>query len=143
MSLHTVHTKYGILSGVQEHGYTIFKGVPYAKPPVGEFRLRAPQEPDAWDGVRAADKFPCCSVQGMNDGKDFYGKEFYSNPAYRYVPSEDCLYLNVWTPAVSELEKLPVAVWIHGGAYSGGNGAEMEFDGESFCRNGVILVTIN
>lgn len=143
MSLQEVKTRYGILSGVQASGYTVFKGVPYAKPPVGELRLRAPQPPESWEGVRQADKFGPCSIQGANNGEDFYGKEFYSDPAYRYESSEDCLYLNIWTPAGSEDEKLPVALWIHGGGYGGGNGGEMEFDGAAFCRNGVILVTIN
>lgn len=139
----TATTKYGTLAGVEEHGYTVFKGIPYAKPPVGPLRFRAPQEPDAWSGVLCADRFPHCAVQPLNDGTDFYGKEFYSNPAFRYQPSEDCLYLNIWTPARTDMERLPVAFWIHGGAYSGGNGAEIEFDGEAFCRHHVILVTIN
>ncbi len=143
MSLQEVRTKYGTVSGVEKEGYTVFKGIPYAKPPIGELRLRAPQPPDAWEGVRKADTFGPCSIQGVNRGEGFYGKEFYSDPAYCYETSEDCLYLNIWTPAVTGDEKLPVAFWIHGGGYGGGNGGEMEFDGEAFCREGVILVTIN
>lgn len=143
MSLQTVKTKYGVISGVQEQGYTIFKGVPYAKPPVGDLRLRAPQEPDCWEGVKIADKFANCSVQGPNDGEGFYGKEFYADATYRYASSEDCLYLNIWTPSNNGTEKLPVAFWIHGGGFGGGNGGEIEFDGKAFCSHDTILVTIN
>lgn len=73
----------------------------------------------------------------------FYIKEFYSNPEFMPECSEDGLYLNIWTPAKNPSEKLPVAIWIHGGGFLGGFGSEMEFDGEAFCNQNVILVTIN
>lgn len=141
--LKTVSTKYGDISGIEENGYTVFRGIPYAKPPVGELRFRAPQEPDAWEGVLRADKFSDCAVQRVPDVNSFYGKEFCSNPEFILQSNEDCLYLNIWTPAKRSDAKLPVAFWIHGGAYRGGCGAELEFDGEAFCRHDTILVTIN
>ena len=77
----------------------------------------------------------------------FYGREFYADPAYDVEISEDCLYLNIWTPedAVGEDAKagLPVAFWIHGGAFMSGYGSEQEFDGAAYAKRGVILVTIN
>lgn len=142
MSIATVKIKYGELSGVEMQGYTVFRGIPYAKPPVGKLRFEPPQEPEPWEGVRKADTFGNRAMQGpMNTG--FYGKEFYSVPEFMPECSEDCLYLNVWTPAETAEEKLPVAVWIHGGAFAAGYGSEMEFDGEAFAGKGVILVTVN
>ena len=142
MSILRAETKYGALSGVAMDGYTVFRGIPYAKPPVGELRFEPPREPEAWEGVRSADTFPPRAVQGpMEQG--FYGKEFYSVPEFMPPCSEDCLYLNVWTPAAETGEKLPVAVWIHGGAFAAGYGSELEFDGEAFAKKGVILVTLN
>ena len=72
-----------------------------------------------------------------------YGKEFYADPDFVPEMDEDCLYLNIWTPAKSGDEKLPVAFWIHGGAFMNGYGSEIEFDGEAFAKKGIILVTIN
>lgn len=142
MSIKTAETKYGILSGTEMNGYTVFRGIPYAKPPVGDLRFEPPQKPEPWEGIRKADRFPARCMQGeMNQG--FYGKEFYSDPEFMPECSEDSLYLNIWTPAESDGEGLPVAVWIHGGAFAAGYGSEMEFDGEAFAEKGVILVTIN
>lgn len=137
-----VETKQGKVSGVIKEGYTVFKGIPYAKAPVGELRWRAPQEPDAWDGVYEADHFSCKAMQDGGNG-EFYGKEFYADPAYHAVCNEDCLYLNIWVPEDCGEKNLPVAFWIHGGAFMGGYGSEMEFDGEAYTKRGVILVTIN
>lgn len=139
----TVETKNGMIEGIQENGYAIFKGVPFAKPPVGELRWRAPQPLEKWSGVFKADHFQNKSMQ--EDRQDpFYGKEFYSgDKEYEVEASEDSLYLNIWTPANAAGEKLPVALWIHGGAFMGGYGSEKEFDGEVLCKKGVILVTIN
>lgn len=142
MSIKTVKTKYGVLSGTEMSGYTIFRGIPYAKPPIGELRFEPPQEPEAWERIRKADKFSARSMQGtMNEG--FYGKEFYASPEMIPECSEDCLYLNIWTPAKNDKDCLPVAVWIHGGAFAAGYGSEIEFDGEAFSKKGVILVTVN
>ena len=126
----------------------VYKGVPYAAPPVGDLRWKAPQPVVAWEGVKVADTWGNVAMQ--NDmgagggGGDFYVKEFYQDG----LPprSEDCLYLNVWTPAeaVAHAEKkLPVAMWIHGGAYDHGWGYEITMDGDAWAKRGVILVTIN
>lgn len=138
-----VVTGKGRSRGVEKDGYVVFKGIPYAKPPVGELRWKAPEEKEAWDGIYEADRF---SGRGVQDGErcvGFYDKEFYGNPEYDVPDSEDCLYLNIWMPEHGEGGKLPVAFWIHGGAFLGGYGSEMEFDGEAYAKRGVILVTFN
>lgn len=141
-----VKTKKGLLEGVDMGSYTVFRGVPYAKPPVGELRWKRPQETDAWEGVRKADTFPAICPQDLPTPDSSFGalyyKEFYSNPDFIRPMSEDCLYLNIWTPKEQGDEPLPVAFWIHGGGFSGGYGSELEFDGEKFCEKGVILVTV-
>lgn len=142
MSLSIVDTQYGKLEGEKEDGYTIFKGIPYAKPPVGDLRWRAPRKPDHWDGIRKADTFPCKSMQESLPNP-FYDKEFYDNDAFCVDASEDSLYLNIWTPACTAGENLPVIFYIHGGAFMGGFGSEKEFDGEAYCKRDVILVTVN
>lgn len=134
--------KQGRVAGVEKVCYTVFRGIPYAQPPVGDLRWRAPQEPKPWNGVYHADKWPCRSMQ-ENHEDPMYDKEFYDEPEYQTAVSEDSLYLNIWTPAKEAREKLPVAFWIHGGAFMGGYGHEKEFDGEAYCMRGVILVTIN
>lgn len=142
MSIIIAKTLKGKIKGVSMDGYTVFKGVPYSKPPVSNLRWKAPQEVEAWDGVYEANTFPNASMQEVL-ANSLYDKEFYSNPEFIFEKSEDSLYLNIWTPAESTYEKLPVAIWIHGGAFCGGNGSELEFDGEAYCNRGVILVTIN
>ena len=138
-----VRTRYGTVSGVELENGSGFFGIPYAKALVGELRWRPPMRPDSWDGVLAADRFREREFQFSQASDTFYGKEFYSDPAYLPPMSEDCLYLNIWTPAKKSSERYPVAFWIHGGAFMHGFGTEMEFDGEEFCRRGVVLVTIN
>lgn len=119
---------------------TVFYGIPYAAPPVGELRWRAPQPAADWEGVRDCARGSArCYQLGVGKGS-FYEKEFY--PCEEEM-SEDCLYLNVWTPAQAEGEKLPVIFWVHGGAFMTGYGHSAHFDGEHFARQGVILVTIN
>ena len=142
MPLTQVTVENGRLQGVPGNvpAYTVFKGVPYAKPPVGPLRWKAPQPAEDWTGIRLADRFSCIAYQGAHTPEFPYTKEFY--PVEEPM-SEDCLYLNVWTPAQSADERLPVLFWVHGGAYTGGYGFEMEFDGEGFCKRGCILVTIN
>lgn len=146
MPLRTTQTKYGAVQGVPcgNPTYTVFRGIPYGAPTDGENRFSAPKPPKAWEGVRMCDTFSdicmqASPIQGLPFG-DFFLKEFYP---YRYQCSEDSLCLNVWTPAQSSDEKLPVMVWIHGGGFGSGYGHEMEFDGEALCKAGVILVTIN
>ncbi len=123
---------------------TVFRGVPYAAPPVGELRWKRPQPVVKWKGVRKADTFSNICWQPGNAVGTFYGNEFYWKE--QTVQSEDCLYLNIWTPtnAVGHPEKrLPVAFWVHGGAYFNGYGHEITMDGDAWAQRGVILVTIN
>ena len=142
MSLSLVNTEYGLIEGLKCDGYTVFKGIPYAKPPIGDLRWRAPQKPEPWEGIYEAKTFSNKSMQ--EDHPDaFYDKEFYCKDEYKVQASEDSLYLNIWTPAEQIDEKLPVLFYIHGGAFMGGYGSEMEFDGEAYCKKGVILVTVN
>ena len=131
----------GEITGVaSEDGNTlIYKGIPFAAPPVGELRWKAPQPVEPWEGVKACDTFPTICLQSTVAYGDFQ-KEFYSDP-YPEM-SEDCLYLNVWTPAKTADEKLPVMVYIHGGGNGSGWSYEPEFDGEAIAAQGCILVTI-
>ena len=150
--MQTVETKSGKISGVQEAGYTVFKGIPYAKPPVGDLRWKAPEPVEPWNGVFRADHFRARGWQpddtADTDGKEVpywktkLLKEYYDDPAYQAEMSVDSLYLNIWTPAQAPGEKLPVAFWIHGGGFGSGWSWEKEFDGEAYCKRGVILVTI-
>ena len=138
----TVKTKYGVLEGLAEEGFNVFRGIPYAKPPVGELRFKTPLECEPWEGVREAFEFgSICPQVLITDG--YYYKEFYADPRFIPPQSEDCLYLNIWVPAEKRDEKYPVAMWIHGGSFDHGWGSEEEFDGEIFARKDVILVTIN
>ena len=139
-----ITTQQGAVQGAlsQDQQTVIFRGVPYAQPPVGALRFRRPQEHAPWEGVRDCTTFGPRCPQADLASMDFYGKEF-----YRGLPddeSEDCLYLNIWTPASATAQsRLPVLFWIHGGAFLHGCGSEKEFDGEGFAKKGVILVTIN
>jgi para-nitrobenzyl esterase len=143
MGIGVVTTKYGKISGVKQDGYTVFKGVRYAKPPVGELRFAPPAEPEPWEGIQRADTFGKMCAQFNSNDEGFYKKEFYSHPDFQFEMDEDGLFLNVWTPADSSTDRLPVAMWLHGGAYMGGCGSELEFDGEALAKKGVILVTVN
>lgn len=121
---------------------TVFKGIPFAKPPVGENRWRAPQPCDNWEGTLDAFNFAPISVQDTPGlGTDIYCREWHVDP--KIAMGEDCLYLNVWTPAKSADEKLPVLVWYFGGGFQWGYTAEMEFDGEHLASRGVIVVSVN
>lgn len=98
-------------------------------------------------GTYRADTFGSICPQAFPEKDDPYTgryyKEFYSDPAYIPPMSEDCLYLNIWTPEEAAGQRLPVAFWVHGGGFGGGYSSEVEFDGEEFCKKGVILVTVN
>ncbi len=143
-----IYTQKGPVSGAEMDGYIVYRGIPYAKPPVGDLRWKAPVETDPWEEVYEATAFGKISPQVLPDPQTPWGagyyKEFYSDPAYIPGMSEDCLYLNIWTPDdIGEGEKLPVAFWIHGGGFGGGYGSEIEFDGAAYCAKRVIYVTIN
>ena len=134
----------GQITGVETDNpeVLIYKGIPYAAPPVGDLRWREPQPVIPWSGVKTCDTFGAAAPQKLTDPGSFYDKEFYAQSPH--VKNEDCLYLNVWTPAAGKVKAgLPVAMWIHGGAYRNGFGHEDEFDGVAWAEHGVILVTIN
>lgn len=129
-----VKTINGILEGTSESGIRSFKGIPFAAPPVGSLRWREPQPVKNWDGVRKADKFGPRAMQLPI----FSDMQFRSDGV-----SEDCLYLNVWTPAKAGNEHLPVLVYFYGGGFLAGDGSEYRYDGESLARRGIVTVTVN
>jgi para-nitrobenzyl esterase len=127
-----VNTDSGAISGVRESGLRVYKGVPFAAPPLGDLRWRPPARAASWAGRRKADAFaPAC----MQTGVSMPGE---TPPAV----SEDCLYLNIWTPARSARERLPVLVWIYGGGWINGSSSMPLYWGDLLARKGVIVVTI-
>ncbi|RDS79977.1 carboxylesterase family protein [Dyella monticola] len=126
----------GHLSGIHDAttGLNEFQGIPYATPPLGPLRWKPPQSVAHWTAVRKADHFgPRCMQRGL-----------YSDMVFRSDGmSEDCLYLNVWTPAHSANEKLPVLVYFYGGGFNGGDGSELRYDGASLAQRGIVTVTVN
>lgn len=140
MALHRVETTHGIVEGVPGNNasYTVFKGIPYAAPPVGNNRWREPQPVEDWKGVYRAYTFKGICPQVLENDAEVFSID---NPYPFEKVSEDCLYLNVWTPADSDNERLPVMFVIHGGANVTGYGHQMVFDGEAFCREKCIFVT--
>ncbi len=116
-------------------GVRSFKGVPFGQPPVGDLRWREPQPVKDWRGVRNADQFGPRCMQRTSPGADYW---FRSNGM-----SEDCLYLNLWTPAKSAKAKLPVLVYIFGGGFQNGDGSEPRYDGENMARQGMVAVSLN
>lgn len=135
----TVKVEGGQIQGTVINGIAVYKGIPYAAPPVGELRWKAPQPVVPWEGVRVCDSFGAPSIQPHHVDSDAYKHEFFFDGDPEY--SEDCLYLNVWAPAKGK--NLPVTLWIHGGAFSYGWGFEPEMDGEEWAKHGGILVSIN
>lgn len=130
-----IKTASGVVRGVTEGDVSSFKGIPFAAPPVGEFRWRPPQPVTPWTGVRDASKYgPNCAQGGWGAAPGTIAEG----------SAEDCLYLNVRTPATAtKKSKLPVMVWIHGGGFTGGSGAGAGTAGDAFAKQGVILITIN
>ncbi|SHN06755.1 para-nitrobenzyl esterase [Duganella sacchari] len=128
-------TANGIVDGVQEaSGVKSFKGIPFAAPPVGALRWKAPQAAASWKGVRKADHFAArCMQLPLFDDMVFRSDGV----------SEDCLYLNVWTPVRSDKEKLPVVVYFYGGGFAAGDGSEPRYDGESMASKGIVTLTVN
>ncbi len=145
--MNTTMTESGAVRGEERNGCVVYRGIPYAAPPVGSLRWKMPKECEPWSGTRDCTRFGNIAMQTLPTGEmpwdKLYYREFYSYPEYIPPMSEDCLYLNIWTPAESPADKLPVAFWIHGGGFGGGYGSEIEFDGEEYAKRGMILVTIN
>jgi para-nitrobenzyl esterase len=135
-----VKTTNGLVQGYMSGDLKIFKGIPFAAPPVGELRWKAPQPVKNWQGVLKCEKFSASPVQ--SDPKPFmmWTEEFITPPGNL---SEDCLYLNVWTPSKTGKEKLPVFVYIYGGGFSSGSAACAVYDGEDMAKNGIVFVSIN
>ena len=130
-----VRTANGLIEGITEaSGLRIFKGVPFAAPPVGDLRWKAPQPVQDWEGVRKADQFGPSPVQT----NVFGDMKFRSDSK-----SEDCLYLNVWTPAGNDTKGLPVLVYFYGGGFVAGDGSEARYDGASMAKKGMVAVTVN
>lgn len=142
--IRTAKTENGLVRGLpaSDPRITSFKGIPFALPPVGENRWRKPMPCENWEGIREAYGFGPISMQDVPGlGDDLYCREWHVDPDIEM--DEDCLYLNIWTPAKSTGEKLPVLVWYFGGAFQWGYTAEMELDGERLARRGIVVVSIN
>jgi para-nitrobenzyl esterase len=122
-----VKTDCGMVQGAFEDGLTVYRGIPFAAPPVGDLRWRAPQPASKWDGIKQTTQFAPGPIQA------------WGAPAGK---SEDCLYLNVWTPAKSARDRIPVLVWIFGGGFNGGSTSEPNYSGENLAKKGVVLVSI-
>ena len=138
----------GSVAGTVQASGGIFKGIPFAQPPVGKLRWRAPQPVEPWKGVRDATHYSAACVQNplgtgafLTPLAKLYGRDY---PQTKIAMSEDCLYLNLWTPSWPPPHAgAPVMVWIHGGSNVMGSGAESSYDGTALARKGVVVVTIN
>jgi para-nitrobenzyl esterase len=155
-----VHVDTGSVAGIagKDPSVRIYKGIPFATPPVGDLRWRAPQPAAKWEGVRMADQFgPTCAAGtggggGGRGGRGGQGKggapkanpdQAKAAPPAGPMSSEDCLYLNVWTGAKSASDRLPVIVWNYGGGFTGGSGSIPGYDGEALAKRGAVVVTYN
>lgn len=141
MSGAIIETQYGKVRGTDLGPVSVWKGIAFTQPPVGELRFRAPQPPIAWSGVRGAMEFGAIAPQAELEGRSFFG----ANRLTPETSSEDCLYLNIWSPvAKADGKKRPVLFWIHGGAFTMGSGSTSGYDGTNFAVHGdVVVVTIN
>ncbi|MDP5172270.1 MAG: carboxylesterase family protein [Bacteroidia bacterium] len=141
-TLDIIRLEAGSVSGTRSTDGQVlaFQGIPYAKPPVGELRWRPPQAVEAWTGIKACTSFGPSPMQQAPTPFMMYTAD-YLIPASPI--SEDCLTLNVWTPATTATEKLPVFVWIYGGGFVSGGSAVPIYDGEEFAKKGVVFVSVN
>lgn len=132
----------GVLAGEPADGVTVYKGVPFARPPVGPLRWRPPQPPERWDGVRPATAFSAAPIQPPVPRRSIM---YHSNFADRVAPvfAEDCLYLNLWTPAPARDARLPVLVFVHGGGNRFGYGSQDIHNGAHLAALGLVVVTLN
>lgn len=139
MAMTRAATEYGIVEGLrcEDPAVSVFKGIPFAAPPVGPLRWQPPHAPEPWDTPRQCFAYAPVAVQPKHPEGSFAVREFYG---YQPPQSEDCLYLNLWTPAQSPEEKLPVMVYLHGGANVQGYSCKMEAGGDRLCKQGVIYV---
>lgn len=131
-----VSVEQGQLSGISEHGLSVFKGVPFAQAPIGELRWQAPKPPSNWRGTRTAHEFANQCMQ----------KYIYDDMRFRSKgTSEDCLYLNIWAPekVKKDTSLLPVLVYFYGGGFRAGDGSEPRYDGASMAQQGIVVVTVN
>ena len=135
-----IDTKYGRVEGYREENIRIFKGIPFAAPPVGDLRWKSPQPPAAWKGVKKCTAFSASPIQAEPVPFLCWSKEFIAPPS---PLSEDCLYLNVWTGASSASEKRPVFVWIYGGGFISGSAGCAIYDGLEYAKKGIVFVSIN
>jgi para-nitrobenzyl esterase len=141
-ALDRIKVEGGTISGVtnSDGNIHIFKGIPFAAPPVAALRWKAPQPVQPWTGVKVCDKFSASPMQASPAPFSMWTEEF-------LIPkepiSEDCLYLNVWTGASSERDKRPVLIWIYGGGFSSGGSACPIYDGEAMAKKGIVFVSIN
>ena len=141
-------TNYGEIRGKKKEEYLAFRGIPYAKPPVGRLRFRPPQEPEPWEGIRDCTKFGAPALQ-------LFAASHVLQPNILEISSEDCLYLNVNTPAIKKVSNnsqdlvpddtaaLPVYVFLHGGAFETGGSNMPLYRGENFVNQGIVYVNIN
>jgi para-nitrobenzyl esterase len=135
-----VKTENGLVSGFKNGEISIFKGIPFAAPPVGDLRWKAPQPVNSWTGVLKCEKFSASPIQNNPVPFMMWTEEFITPPGNL---SEDCLYLNVWTPASTKKDKLPVFVWIYGGGFNSGSAACAVYDGEEMAKKGIVFVSLN
>jgi para-nitrobenzyl esterase len=135
-----IKTENGLVSGYKSGDIVIFKGIPFAAPPVDDFRWKAPQPVINWTGILECNNFSASPIQRKPVPFMMWTEEFITPPDRL---SEDCLYLNIWTPANTENDKLPVFVWIYGGGFSSGSAACAVYDGEEMAKKGIVFVSIN
>jgi para-nitrobenzyl esterase len=144
-------TTYGAVQGLVQNGMQVFKGIRYAAPPIGPLRFLPPEKPKPWKDVADATEFGAPAMQmapptSTSPANDFARQlaSIYTTPAEIKIENENCLFLNLWTPALGDAKKRPVLVWLHGGGFAYGSGAWPIYDGANLARKGdAVVVTVN